>query len=196
MLSGGRGSHGTGSEAVATSQELERRVLELEERLRAVEDVAAIQRLKAHYGRLADARYGRRGARPPDELARIAREIASLFTEDAVWDGGPALGRCEGRAEIEKRFREPTLRFSWHYFVKPHIEVAGDEGRATWDILAPCTAADGTAMWMAGFEEDEYQRVEGSWLHRRMRLGVVFMAPHATGWSQALAPAREGRNRS
>ncbi len=169
---------------MATTQELERRVLELEGRLRAVEDVAAIQRLKARYGQLADARYGRRGPKPAQDLERIAREIAGLFTEDAVWDGGAALGRCRGRAEIEKRFREPTLRFSWHYFVKPQIEVSGDTARATWDILAPCTSADGTALWMAGFEEDEYTRVGEAWLHSRMQLGVVFMAPHATGWAQ------------
>jgi hypothetical protein len=35
---------------------------------------------------------------------------------------------------------------------------------------------------MAGFEEDDYRRVGGAWLHARMALGVVFLAPHETGW--------------
>jgi hypothetical protein len=177
---------------VASTEALLRRVDELERRLRIVEDVAALQRLKARYGQLADARYDRRGPRAADELERIAGEIAALFTEDAVWDGGPALGCCRGRREIFERMREPTLRFSWHYFVKPNIEVEGDAARGTWDILAPCTSADGTALWMAGFEEDEYRRIDGRWLHSRMRLGVVFMAPHETGWAQQRSGSGRG----
>jgi SnoaL-like domain len=163
-------------------EELEQRLRALEERLRAVEDVQALQRLKARYGTLADARYDRRGVKPGPELERIAREISELFTEDAVWDGGAGLGVAEGRRAIYERFLEPTLLFSWHCFVKPEIALDGDRARGRWDILAPCTTRDGRPHWMAGFEEDEYRRVEGRWLHSRMKLGVVFLAPHETGW--------------
>ena len=163
---------------------LEARVEALERRLRAVEDVQAIQRLKARYAQLTDARYHRKGVKDAAEVEPLAREIAALFTEDAVWDGGPALGVCEGREAIFERFRAPTLRFSWHYFLKPEIEVEGDAARATWDILAPCTTTDGRAHWMAGAEDDEYARVDGAWLHRRMKLRVVFMAPYDEGWAK------------
>lgn len=163
---------------------LERRVAELEARLRAVEDVQHIQRLKACYGALADARYGRDGPKPRVELEPIARQLSELFTPDAVWDGGPGLGECHGREAIYERFLEPTLLFSWHYFVKPEIEVDGDRARGTWDILAPCTTRDGRGRWMVGWEEDEYRRVDGVWLHQRMKLGVVFLAPHDTGWAR------------
>ena len=57
----------------------------------------------------------------PAKLAETARAIAELFTEDAVWDGGKALGVARGREEIAARMREPTLLFSWHFFVKPRI---------------------------------------------------------------------------
>ena len=80
--------------------------------------------------------------------------------------------------------RAPTLVFSWHFFLKPRIQVDGDRATARWDILSPCTTKDGRPHWMVGFEDDEYARVGGVWLHRRMRLTTVFLAPHETGWQK------------
>ena len=165
------------------SSPLEETVRALEARLARVEAEQEIQRLKARYGALVDARYDREGPKPRAEIEPLARQIADLFTDDAVWDGGAGLGLCRGRAAIRERFLEPTLRFSWHYFVKPRIEVEGARARGTWDLLAPCTTRDGVASWMAGVEDDEYARVEGRWLHTSMRLRVVFFAPHERGWA-------------
>ena len=39
-------------------------------------------------------------------------------------------------------------------------------------------------MWMAGAEDDEYERVGGVWLHARMGLGVHFFAPQERGWAK------------
>jgi len=167
-----------------TPEELEARLRGFEARLQAVEAVQAIQNLKARYASLVDSRYTRDGAVEPAELARIADEIALLFSEDAVWDGGERLGLCRGRNEIRKRFLEPTLRFTLHYFVKPHIEVAGEHARGRWDILAPVTFGDGVPGWMAGTESDEYVQVDGSWLHSRMQLTVIFMGPELRGWDR------------
>ena len=168
----------------------EETVRALEARLARLEAEEEIRRLKARYGALVDARYGRDGPRPRAEIEPIAGEIAGLFTEDAVWDGGAGLGVCRGRDAIRERFLEPTLRFSWHYFVKPSIEVVGSRARGSWDLLAPCTTRDGVASWMAGVEEDEYARVDGRWLHAAMKLKVVLFAPHAQGWEPARLPRR------
>jgi SnoaL-like domain len=151
-------------------------------RVRALEDAEAIRRLKARYAELVDARYERGGPKPPAELERLAGEIAALFTDDAVWEGG-ALGTQTGRAAIRERMAQPTLAFSRHYFVNPQIELAGDRAKARWELLAPCTAPDGKPMWMAGVEDDEYARVGDRWLHTRMKLGVHFFAPHERGWT-------------
>lgn len=161
-------------------QQLER----LERRLAAVEGAQAIERLKARYAELVDARYARGAIVAEDRLAELAARIAELFTEDATWDGGRALGVARGRAEIAARMREPTLLFSRHYFLKPHIEVAGETARARWDVLCPCTTRDGRPHWMAGIEDDEYRKVDGRWLHQHMKLTVVFLSPHATGWEK------------
>ncbi len=67
--------------------------------------------------------------------------------------------------------------------MKPRIEVEGDSARGRWDILSPCTTRDGRPHWMAGVEDDEYAKVDGRWLHSRMQLRVVFLAPHDVGWA-------------
>ncbi len=169
---------------MATLEELEARVRDLESRLRAAEDVQAIQRLKARYGALADERYTVKGVKAADEVRRIAAEIAELFSEDAVWDGGETMGIARGRDEIRRRFEEPTLEFSWHFFVKPEIRVDGDTASGTWDILAPCTVRGGRPFWMAGAEDDTYRREDGVWLHTGMELRVAFFSPFDTGWAR------------
>lgn len=170
---------------------LEERLARLETRVRRAEDQLAIQALKARYGAILDARHSRGGVAPKEVCRRQAEAAAALFTEDGVWDGGPALGLCRGRAEIAARLAEPTLLFSWHYFVKPEIRVEGDAAQGTWDVLAPCTDREGRSLWMAGVERDTYARVDGQWLHRSMALEVVFLAPHETGWGRRAGRVRE-----
>jgi len=174
---------------MANTQALEARIAQLEARVAATEDVQAIHDLKSRYGALADARYGPDGVVDDAELTRIADALTALFSPDARWDGGPGLGVCRGHDEIRARFLKPTLRFSWHYFVKPRIEVEGDRARGSWDILAPCSRSDGRPLWMAGYEDDEYVKRDGVWLHEAMKLSVVFMAPHDKGWSKVHPPA-------
>ena len=61
----------------------------LEERILRLEDVEAIRRLKAYYGKYADAKYtDDHQRRPQAEIDTLAREQASVFTEDAIWDNG------------------------------------------------------------------------------------------------------------
>ena len=163
---------------------LARRQTELEARVRAVEDTLAIERLKARYAQLVDQRYSRGAPVDDARLGELAEALGRLFTEDAVWDGGKALGVAEGRAAIVERLRTPTLLFSWHYFLKPDIHVQGDRASARWDLLSPCTTRDGKPHWMAGYEDDTYRRVGGEWLHASMKLEVAFLAPHDTGWQK------------
>ncbi len=167
----------------ASDQSLHERIAALETRLARAEGHAEILALKSRYGALADARYSRKGPRSQAEIDAVADQLAALFTEDAVWEGGGALGRCEGRAAIRDRFREPTLQYAWHFFVKPEIRVDGDRANGTWDVLAIMTTKEGRAMWMVGVEHDEYARVAGRWLHTRMQLESQLMAPHDRGWA-------------
>jgi hypothetical protein len=121
------------------------------------------------------------------DLERISNEIAALFTEDGVWDGGPALGKVSGRRAIAEQMRNTTLVFSRHLFVKPRIRVDGDRATARWDILCPCKTPDGTSQWMCGYEDDVYERDgKAVWLHSSMKLTTVFFSPTDPGWDRIL----------
>lgn len=157
---------------------------ELEARLADVEAHRAILDLKSLYGTLADARYTRKGPKAQPEIDRVAEQLAALFTQDAVWEGGGPLGRAQGRSAILERFRKPTLHYSWHFFVKPEVRVEGDRATGTWDVLAMITTTEGRALWMVGVEHDEYARVDGRWLHTRMQLDSKLMAPYERGWGR------------
>ena len=155
----------------------------LAKRVQALEDAEAIRRLKARYAELVDSRYAKGAPKSVAEIEPIATAIAALFTEDAVWDGG-ALGVCSGRDAIRARMAAPTLHFSRHYFVNPDIRLDGDRAHGRWELLAPCTSRENQPMWMAGVEDDDYERVGGVWLHARMQLGVHFFASHERGWAK------------
>jgi hypothetical protein len=40
---------------------------------------------------------------------------------------------------------------------------------------------------MCGFEDDQYVRTEGAWLHRSMKLTTLFMSPVTGGWTKILS---------
>jgi hypothetical protein len=167
-------------------EELQVEVAALRQRVVRSESILAIQALKARYGELVDRRFSAGAVVEAETLGHIADQIAALFTVDGVWDGGPGLGVVTGRREIAQRLRETTLTFSRHFFVNPRIDVDADEGQARgrWELLSPCRRADGSSYWMSGFEDDEYARVDGEWLHRSMKLTTVFMTPVGEGWTK------------
>jgi hypothetical protein len=177
--------------SVTSLEELAAEVADLRARVAAAEGALALHELKARYAALVDARYEGGGPVGPDRLAELAEAIADLFTPDAVWDGGPALGVAEGREAIAARMRAPTLLFSRHLFLAPRIRVDAGRAEARWELLSPCTTADGTSRWLCGYEDDEYELGEdGRWRHRRMTLTTVFLARADEGWRKVLSPKK------
>jgi ketosteroid isomerase-like protein len=145
----------------------------IERRLQVLEDAEAIRNLKARYAALCDSQYDADG-------------IASLFTEDALWES-PTLGRFEGREAIRRFFRGASGIFSFaiHYSLNGHIEVEGDQARARWYLFMPCTVASGNrAMWRAGIDHETYARVDGTWMFRHKRSEPLMSAPFETGWAR------------
>ncbi len=162
-------------------------VADLGARLDRAESVLAIYDLKARYGDLVDARFHQGQVAAPEVVADAAARAAALFTEDGTWDGGPTLGAVTGRAAIAERLAAPTLVFSRHLFLSPHITVDGDRAAGRWNLLSPATRPDGSHQWICGWEDDTYQRVDGVWLHHTMRLTTLFVAPAGEGWPRILA---------
>ena len=92
----------------------------IEERLRRLEDIEAIQQLIARYAKAVD--------RNGDPAL-----VAPLFTEDAVWHC-EGIGHWETREGILREIRPNCTTFmpwAMHYMTQPDIEVAADGLSAT-----------------------------------------------------------------
>ncbi len=147
---------------------------DLERRIKVLEDIEEIKRLKARYCAYCDDSYD-------------ADAIANLFIEDAVWDGG-IRGRSEGREEIRSFFKRAPQRlpFAVHMVMNPIIEVDGDRAKGTWYLLQACTYAAGNqAVWGSARYDEEYARVNGEWKFKSLKLTSNFWTPFDQGWVKA-----------
>ena len=144
---------------------------DLDRRIRVLEDIEAIKQLKARYCAYCDANYDADG-------------IASLFTDDAVWEG-EGFGRCEGREAIRTFFRASPSRmpFAIHHVMNPIIEVQGDSATGQWYLFQPCTRGT-QAAWLAARYEERYVRLEGAWKFQHLTVVPAFFTPFEHGWVQ------------
>ena len=107
-----------------------------------------------------------------------------VFTEDAVWDVG-GFGVYKGKEAIRDQalaILPQQIKFTYHFFSQPIIEIDGDTAKAKWYLWALYTMADGNDMVLAGTEDEEYRRVDGQWLISSVKLGVGCFAPLQQGW--------------
>jgi hypothetical protein len=135
-------------------------------------DIEAIKQLKALYCYSIDD--------------RDIETLMERFTEDAVWEGGPA-GHHVGRDAIARYLRElpDVLSFALHWVVNPLITVDGDEARARWYLIEPCTGArSNRALWGAGHYDDQMVREDGVWKFREVVLKQIFWTPFDQGWAK------------
>ena len=149
--------------------------LSLEQRIARLESAEQIRAMKAYYCELCDRGYD-------------ADSLCTLFTEDAVWDGGP-FGRHEGRPAIHKFFAgiSGSLIFAAHLVMNPVIEFLDDDtAQGKWRLWEPATVMEGDAVTskvlLAGYE-DVYVRVENQWLYKSLRLRVNFFSSLSEGWA-------------
>lgn len=142
----------------------------LEERITYLEDVEALKQLKYNYCDACDDKHD-------------ADRIASLFTEDGVWDGGP-FGLAKGRDEIWDLFHNthsPSILFSQHRVTNPLITINGNTAHVKWKFMAPMTNKDGK-LWVSAVYDDDYVKIDGIWKFKHLKATVFFTAPYELGW--------------
>jgi len=160
-------------DAAPSSEELER----LAQRLHVLEAKDEIRGLMAAYVHARDFREG---------------SVSECFTADAVWEGlGPlaeTLGVHEGREAIAERFAgqiPPAL----HLLANESITVDGEQAVGDWTYLQPMVLA-GRAMWVAAQYHNDFQREQGRWRIRHVRIEGIFQVPYEEGWAEAAFFAR------
>ena len=147
---------------------------DIETRLKVLEDMEAIKKLKARYCAYCDDNYD-------------ADSIANLFIEDAIWDGG-MRGRVEGKEAIRNFFSTAPQRMSFaiHMVLNPIIEVDGDTATGVWYLIQPCTFTEGDqAVWGSARYNEEYVRVDGEWKFKNLNVTSFFWTPFDQGWVKA-----------
>lgn len=143
---------------------------DLERRVQVLEDVEAIKQLKARYCLACDDNFN-------------VNALMDLFAEDAIWEGDN-LGLHQGREAIRDFYRGITslLTFAIHYVTNPVIDVEGDRARGSWYLLEPGTRRNEEALWIVGRYDDEYARIDGRWLFKRVNLKILIRSPYEDGW--------------
>jgi hypothetical protein len=154
----------------------------VEQRLRRLEDIDEIKRLKARYCAACDGGWDGRASHDTDR-------IVALFAEDGVWEGG-VYGRREGREGIREFYQNnPAVPFAFHLLTNPIIEVDGDRAIGNWHLLISMTGADRKATLIAGVFDDEYVRTPAGWRIKRSQFSLAFHAPYQGAWT---TPAASG----
>jgi len=139
-------------------------------------DIELIRQLKYRYCSLCDDHYD-------------AQRLALLFTEEAVWDGGP-MGTHHGRDAIRRFFEGSSARvpFALHMVTNPLIEPDGDSATGKWYLWEPLVYAlpgGEQAWWMSAHYDDCYRRTPEGWKFERVTITMKLLAPYEAGWGPA-----------
>jgi ketosteroid isomerase-like protein len=146
---------------------------DLEARIKNLEDIEAIRRLKGKYAYFADT--------------KDVQGFMSLVADDAVWEFGKWGGRCEGKEAIRKFTEDVTLKnysLMLHNFHEVSIEVKGDTATGIWYFLVPATSVkEERAEWLGGMYEEKYVKVNGEWKFKEVVTDMKFAVPYNEGWA-------------
>ncbi|MET0143167.1 MAG: nuclear transport factor 2 family protein [Ilumatobacteraceae bacterium] len=132
-------------------------------RLQVLEDVGAIERLKAAYCAGCDDDHN-------------PETVAALFVPDGVWSAVGFYDR-RGHDEIKRHFQavrdSGRMRTSAHMVSNPSIVVDGDRATGAWRYLMMYTNArrpDAIRYFrIIGRYEDDFVRVDGEWRFAHLR---------------------------
>jgi len=133
---------------------------ELEKRIRVLEDIEAIKKLKAKYFRCVDK--------------KLWDEMEEVWVEDAVADYGMGIELLQGRKAIMEKKKKNLDRdsmISVHQGHNPEIEITSEiTAKGVWvlnDRLIIQTIATLNG-WR--YYEDEYVKVSGEWKKKSTKI--------------------------
>jgi hypothetical protein len=150
---------------------------DIETRMKVLEDIEAIKKLKASYCYLVDAAVAGDSSKWD--------ELLDLFTDDS-WVDFEVLGRYEGKDNVGRLFRDivgSLLSYSAHMVHNPIITVDGSTAHGKWYVHVPLTGKnENMAGWLQGRYDEEYVRVDGRWKWKSITTTFDFITPYDEGW--------------
>ncbi|WP_068396394.1 nuclear transport factor 2 family protein [Kribbia dieselivorans] len=143
--------------------------MDLEARIKRLEDLHEIQQLRARYCQfLDDGRWD---------------ELVELFTEDGSFVG---LSTATGRADLRAFFSElqdGPLAAWWHFSSNETIDLDGDVATGETWLDQPCVVNDEPHI-AAGRYTDRMRRcADGRWRFEERKVTFFFWSPTSTGWA-------------
>ena len=144
---------------------------DLEKRIRILEDIEEIKKMKSRYVYCLDE--------------RDWDGVLNYFTEDVKADLGPN-GKFKGKKELRKFFKEdypPATSFSLHMTQDPLIEINGDKAKGRWYLHTSATfTKNNQASWGAVRYDDEFVKEKGKWKCSSLILTIYYMTSYEEGW--------------
>lgn len=153
----------SGTDNAAESAEPAHHDGELERRLRVLEDIDAIAKLKAAYCAACDDDHN-------------GEAVAALFVEDGTWERAgqpPCHGRDAIAAYMNRIHHSRVMNRSAHMVTNPVIEVDGDEATGRWRFVMMYTASDDRSfVRIIGHYRETYVRRDGRWFFQSLQSNV------------------------
>jgi len=154
---------------------------DLEAKIKELDDIESIKKLKATYCYLCDA-----GLDDP----RNRDELVSHFTQNARLDFGMGPpSQFQGTEGLKTFFGEIVpmgVSFCMHMVHNPIIDVEGDRATGRWYFEAPTNnrLENDRAEWLAGTYHEEYVRENGEWKIDSIKVDWTYRTPYDEGWAK------------
>jgi SnoaL-like domain len=159
---------------------------DLETRIRQLEDLEAIRRLKHYY-------YCHCVDRTVAGDTQAAAETVSRFADDIVADftGLPPLDGKEAVSEFYAQGVPAFLSWCQHRVMNEVIDIDGDVATADWYVDCPAVFREGNPSgivgsgFIAGRYHEVYARVDGIWMWQRITALLDVQAAADDHWVEA-----------
>jgi len=135
---------------------------ELEARIRRLEDIEAIKRLKHRYFNSLDS--------------LLWDELVDCFAEDGVIDYEPDI-RMEGKKDIVEHIKEKLHEhIGVHQGHNPEIQITSDTtATGKWELFVYAYLEEfKSGVRLGGYYHDEYVKEKGEWKIRSSKMTLLF----------------------
>lgn len=164
-----------------TLKELQDRVNKLQTVTYSLKDVEEIKNVKWKFLFFADDAMRQHNA-------ELWKEVIALFVPDKMKPKvvSSLHGEFNGVKELEDFFKKFTddITFSLQFGHNPIVKVNGDMATGDFYMTSSLTMKEGNqAAWVAGKYNDVFQKIDGKWYIKEIKVNFYYWTPFEEGWA-------------